>query len=56
MGYIRKRLSQPTTWLGIASAGAALVASGGAFTPVVASALLSAFGLVHVDESKAGDA
>lgn len=52
MGYIRKRLSQPTTWLGLAAAGAALFASGGSFTPEVVSSLLAALGLVHVDEQR----
>jgi len=51
MGYLRKRILQPSTWLGVASAGLALASSGGAFTPAVISALLAALGLVHIDDS-----
>lgn len=48
MGYLRKRMLQPSTWLGIGTAAVAL-ATGGGFTPAVISALLAAAGLVHVD-------
>jgi len=51
--YIMTRITQPTTWLGLSAAGAALVASGGKFDGNVASALLAAFGLVHVNEEGA---
>lgn len=53
MGYIRKRFSQPSTWLGLGMGIAALVATGGSFTPEVISTLLGALGLVHIDEVKA---
>jgi len=54
MGYIRKRIKQPTTWLGIAAAAFAMVSSGGAITPEVTASLLAALGLVQVDEDKRG--
>lgn len=52
MGYLRKRLAQPSTWIGFAMAGSSLVASGGVFTPDVITMLLGALGLVHIDEQK----
>lgn len=50
MGYIRKRLKQPSTWLGIAAAAIALSASGGTISPDVIVSLLAAAGLVQIDE------
>lgn len=55
MGYIRKRLRQPSTWLGIAAAASALLASGGSFSPDVIASLLAAAGLVQIDERKEVD-
>lgn len=49
MGYLRKRFAQPTSWLGIIAAAAALVSSKGVITPDVTASLLTALGLVHVD-------
>lgn len=52
MGYIRKRLKQPSTWMGVVAAAFALAASGGQITPEVTASLLSAIGLIQIDESK----
>lgn len=50
MNYIRARLKQPTTWIGVAAAAAALQASNGQVTPEIVSSLLVAFGFVHINE------
>lgn len=49
MGYLKKRLSQKSTWFGLATAVTAFIASGMQFTPEVMAALAASFGLVHVD-------
>lgn len=50
MGYFRKRMKQPSTWMGITAAAFALIASGGQMSPEVISSLLAAIGLVQIDE------
>lgn len=50
MNYIRTRLKQPTTWIGVAAAAAAMQATGGQITPEIVSSLLAALGLVHINE------
>jgi len=53
MGYLRKRSTQVSTWAGLTSAMVALANSGGDWkNPMVISSLLSALGLIHIDESK----
>lgn len=48
--YFRKRLSQPSTWIGFATAATALLISGGTVTPAIAISLLASLGLIHTDE------
>ena len=54
MKYLSKRLKQPSTWLGLLGAAAALVASGGQVTPEVLGSLVTSLGLVHIDEVPSG--
>lgn len=51
MNYLRNRLTQVSTWLGLAMAGSALYANGGHLSGDVVSILLGAMGLVHVNET-----
>lgn len=52
MGYIRKRMKQPSTWMGLAAAAIALSSSGGYFSADVVASLLAALGLVQIDEDQ----
>jgi len=49
MKYLLSRLQQPSTYIGLAAAAAALVASHGAINSDSIAPLLAAFGLVQVN-------
>jgi len=51
MKYLQSRLAQPTTWLGLAIAGFSLYTSGGQITPEITTSILTALGLVHINEA-----
>lgn len=50
--YLKTRLTQPSTWLGIASSVVTIAMSGWILTPDSLGALLAAIGLIHIDETK----
>jgi len=50
MGYIKERLGQVSTWLGFAIAGFSLYQNHGSVTPEITTALLTALGLVHIND------
>lgn len=51
--YLKNRLKQPSTWLGIAAAVVSIGSGGWVVTPENLSTLLAAIGLIHINESKA---
>lgn len=51
--YLRTRVFQPSTILGLMGLGAAVISTGGNITPAIVPQILACFGLVHIDESKA---
>jgi len=52
--YISRRLHQPSTWLGVASILATLIAHEGTFDWDLIGGFVLALGLVHVDEAGPG--
>lgn len=48
--YLKKRITQPTTILGLISATALLSTSGLVYSPELVSMLLASAGLVQIDE------
>lgn len=47
--YLKKRMAQKSTWLGLSAIIASLAVSGGTITPDVVVSGLTAIGLVDVD-------
>jgi hypothetical protein len=47
--YVLRRVTQPSTWLGLTSVVMAFVASGYTLSPTLLSTVVAALGLIHVD-------
>lgn len=54
MTYLKKKLKEKSTWLGLLSTGITLLLTNGVVTPDVVVSVFTALGLITVDEAPKG--